>query len=107
MKGTYTIARSESESSSSVRNSIGTWTIFAALSLLLVAVAILAYFGWTSSDASVSTAGYVAMGFGVIFSLLVGAGLMALVFYCSRKGYDEPAVLIKESGNDRDDVQQP
>ena len=34
--------------------------------------------------------GYVAMGFGIVFSLLVGCGLMALVFYSSRHGYDEP-----------------
>jgi hypothetical protein len=34
--------------------------------------------------------GYVAMGFGIVLSLLVGCGLMALVFYSSRHGYDEP-----------------
>ena len=30
----------------------------------------------------------------VIFSLVIGGGLMALVFYSSRAGYDEPAKLI-------------
>ena len=44
-----------------------------------------------------------AMVFGVIFSLVVGIGLMALLFYSSRKGYDEPAVLIEDSRADRDD----
>jgi hypothetical protein len=34
---------------------------------------------------------YIAMGGGVLFSLLVGCGLMALVFYSSRHGYDERA----------------
>jgi hypothetical protein len=34
------------------------------------------------------------MVFGVIISLAVGFGLMALIFYSSRKGYDEPPVLI-------------
>jgi hypothetical protein len=34
------------------------------------------------------------MAFGVIISLAVGFGLMALLFYSSRKGYDEPPVLI-------------
>jgi hypothetical protein len=34
---------------------------------------------------------YVAMGGGVFFSLLVGCGLMALVFYSSRHGYDDRA----------------
>ena len=35
--------------------------------------------------------GYVAIGGGVLFSLLVGGGLMALVFYSSRHGYDDSA----------------
>ena len=33
--------------------------------------------------------GYVAIIGGVLFSLLVGGGLMALVFYSSRHGYDD------------------
>jgi hypothetical protein len=33
--------------------------------------------------------GYVAMAGGVLFSLLIGGGLMALVFYSSRHGYDD------------------
>ena len=35
-------------------------------------------------------AGYVAMTLGIVFSLVVGCGLMALLFYSSRHGYDEP-----------------
>jgi hypothetical protein len=35
--------------------------------------------------------GYVAIAGGVIFSLGVGGGLMALVFYSSRRGYDDDA----------------
>jgi hypothetical protein len=34
--------------------------------------------------------GYVAMTLGVVFSLLLGFGLMGLLFYSSRHGYDEP-----------------
>lgn len=33
--------------------------------------------------------GYFAMTLGVVFSLVVGIGLMALLFYSSRHGYDE------------------
>ena len=33
--------------------------------------------------------GYVAMAGGVVISLAVGGGLMALVFYSSRHGYDD------------------
>ena len=34
--------------------------------------------------------GYIAMIAGVVFSLIIGCGLMALLFYSSRRGYDEP-----------------
>lgn len=33
--------------------------------------------------------GWVAIAGGVLFSLLIGGGLMALVFYSSRHGYDD------------------
>jgi hypothetical protein len=33
--------------------------------------------------------GVVAMWLGIVFSLVVGCGLMALVFYSSRQGYDD------------------
>jgi hypothetical protein len=33
--------------------------------------------------------GYIAMIGGVVISLLVGGGLMALVFYSDRHGYDD------------------
>jgi hypothetical protein len=42
-------------------------------------------------DWSISPAGWVAIGFGVIVTLALGVGLMALVFISSRRGYDELA----------------
>jgi hypothetical protein len=36
------------------------------------------------------TWGWLMMGLGIFFTLLVGGGLMALVFYSSRAGFDEP-----------------
>jgi hypothetical protein len=39
------------------------------------------------------------MALGVLLSLGVGFGLMALLFYSSRKGYDEPPVLISNEGD--------
>jgi hypothetical protein len=85
------------------RNRIGSWIVLTVLVLLLVAAAAIGYFGWTSTDTSVPLSGYLAMAFGVIFSLAVGIGLMALLFYSSRAGYDEPAVLIPEPDDDRDE----
>ena len=81
--------------SAPARLSAGSWIILFVLLSLLVATGFIVYAGWTLEDgAEVSTAGYVAMAVGVIFSLIVGCGLMALVFYSSRRGYDEPPVLI-------------
>jgi len=45
---------------------------------------------------------YVAMWFGIIFSLIVGVGLMALIFYSSRRGYDEPPELEDTERERRD-----
>jgi hypothetical protein len=39
------------------------------------------------------------MALGILFSLLIGCGLMALVFYSSRHGYDERA-QGEESGEE-------
>jgi len=36
------------------------------------------------------------MALGIFFSLVVGVGLMALVFYSSRAGYDERANRFEE-----------
>ena len=44
----------------------------------------------TNWDASyMSVHGWIALGLGTFLSLAVGGGLMALVFYSARKGYDD------------------
>ena len=79
----------------SARMSVGSWSILIVLLLLLVGTGVVTYFGWTLANGTdVPTSGYAAMAFGVVISLAVGFGLMALIFYSSRKGYDEPPVLI-------------
>ena len=83
-------------------NKLARWIVIAVLCAFLVAACVLGYLGWTSTDTSVPISGYIAMAFGVIFSLAVGVGLMALLFYSSRAGYDEPAVLIPEPEDDGD-----
>lgn len=57
---------------------------------------------WTAIEGPDMPAGlYVAMGLGIVFSILIGSGLMALVFYSSRHGYDEPPHQQDEERRDR------
>jgi len=44
----------------------------------------------TLGDTSISAAGWLAMAFGIILTVALGVGLMALGFISSRRGYDEP-----------------
>jgi flagellar basal body-associated protein FliL len=90
----------------SSRMGAGTWTILIVLLALLAATILVAYLGWTlGSNADVPASGYVAMALGVIVSLAVGFGLMSLIFYSSRKGYDDPPVLLPPGNIEEDDEQ--
>jgi ABC-type multidrug transport system permease subunit len=65
------------------------WLAIAVMAALLVAAILFAIHTWDAmAGTSVSTLGWVFMALGVIVTTLVGAGLMALVFYSSRKNYD-------------------
>jgi hypothetical protein len=64
--------------------------------LVLSLLGILAFAVWFAASAwshfgaaSIPVYGYLAIAGGVVFSLLIGGGLMALVFYSSRHGYDD------------------
>ncbi len=71
---------------------MGAPIITAILLAILAAAGWLAYYGWTlHSDVQIGSSGYLALALGTFFSLLVGCGLMALVFYSHRHGYDERA----------------
>jgi hypothetical protein len=95
----------EPAASVSARLGAGSWTILIVLVLLLAATFVIVYLGWTlAKGTDVPTSGYVAMALGVLVSLGVGFGLMALIFYSSRKGYDEPPVLISSGGEDESDA---
>jgi NADH:ubiquinone oxidoreductase subunit K len=84
----------------SSRLGVGSWSILIVLLLLLAVTFVIIYLGWTLANGTdVPTSGYVAMAFGVIVSLAVGFGLMALIFYSNRKGYDEPPVLMAPDGD--------
>jgi hypothetical protein len=65
------------------------WIAIAALAGLLIAAILYAIHTWgLLSGFDMPLAGWVFMILGVIVTFAVGAGLMALVFYSSRKGRD-------------------
>lgn len=75
--------------------SVAGYALVGSLLALLAAAVVIAWLGWASApDTDVPGVGYATLAMGVGFSLLFGVGLMALVFYSSRRGYDEPARLI-------------
>lgn len=94
-------SKSEPDVFVAARLGTGSWTILVVLILFLGATIVVSYLGWQLSDGTdMPASGYIAMALGVILSLGVGFGLMALIFYSSRKGYDEPPVLISTDGDE-------
>jgi len=70
----------------------------AVAAILGLAAASIGIWAWVSlGQVDISTGGYVALVLGAVVTLGVGGGLMSLVFYSSRKGFDEAA------GGRRDD----
>ncbi|MDE5440466.1 hypothetical protein GWG65_03185 [Bradyrhizobium sp. CSA207] len=57
---------------------------------MLVAVGYFAYSAMTVEGEPIPTQGYLALALGAGFSVIVGVGLMVLLFFSSRRGYDEP-----------------
>jgi len=77
----------------SFERQVGPWLITGVLFALLVALLYGAYLGWTAHSGDVDVPSW-ALGMlvaGLILGLVVGCGLMALLFYSSRKGYDDEA----------------
>jgi hypothetical protein len=71
-------------------STVGITVMLAALLAILVAAAWFAARAWIAvSGPPMPAAGYVAMTLGIVFSLVVGCGLMALLFYSNRHGYDD------------------
>jgi hypothetical protein len=63
----------------------------ALIVLAVLAVVVVAVFSlWDSLEGvTMGWRGYLALVLGVGFSLLVGGGLMMLIFFSARRGYDE------------------
>ena len=78
---------------------MGKIAIIVILLALLVLTVWFAASSWMALEGPpLPTTGYVAMWLGIVFSLVVGCGLMALVFYSSRHGYDEAVYNERSEG---------
>jgi hypothetical protein len=82
---------------------IGTAALVTALLGLLAVSVWFAARSFTSIDGPpLPTQGLIAMILGVVFSIVIGCGLMALVFYSHRHGYDERSNEDRHRGGDDD-----
>jgi len=66
------------------------WVSAAIAGAVVLVIGVVIAVQWSRiGDSEISGAGWLAMGLGVIVTLALGIGLMALVFISSRRGYDE------------------
>jgi hypothetical protein len=68
---------------------VGGWITLAVLAGFLAAALAYAADAWKDlSGVALSEAGWIFLILGIVVTILVGAGLMALLFYSSRHDYD-------------------
>jgi hypothetical protein len=71
--------------------SLKSWFALAGAVVLVAVVFAVAIVNWTGiGDAGIDLNGWIALSLGVLATLALGIGLMALVFISSRGGYDDP-----------------
>jgi prolipoprotein diacylglyceryltransferase len=77
------------ENKPKLRLGTGGWITLAVLAGFLVAALVYAADAWRDlSGVAMSEAGWIFLILGIVITILVGAGLMALLFYSSRHDYD-------------------
>jgi hypothetical protein len=74
---------------------MGKWLVMTTLLGLLALTLWVAYEQWIRVIVSVPAWGWALMAFGGGLSVVVGGGLMALIFYSSRMGYDDPPKVVE------------
>ena len=68
------------------------WIAVAVAAIAVVAVLAIVAAMWAAiGDVDISAGGWIALVLGVLVTLALGVGLMALVFISNRRGYDDPA----------------
>jgi Zn-dependent protease with chaperone function len=78
----------------------GTLIAFAVLFTLLAAAGWYAFAGLPASGEELPGDYYIALIAGALSAVLVGVVLMALLFYSSRRGYDEPPRFQRDDRRD-------
>jgi hypothetical protein len=70
--------------------------IFVLLALLGISIG-WAVWGWEqTAGTTMGFHGWLAMILGIVFTIIVGCGLMGLMFYSSRHGYDDAAADLSD-----------
>ena len=64
-------------------------TVLTLLGLLAACTAVAVYLWISLEGVEMSGHGWAAMILGIIFTLVLGVGLMALVFISNKRGYDD------------------
>lgn len=92
-----------SNRSTAQRLGIWGWIAIVVIFGFLVAAIAYAIWGWNSmGSVDIPPMGWILLAIGVVATLAVGGGLMALIFYSSRKQYDTEAHGIQEQVMQRD-----
>jgi hypothetical protein len=94
--GRYRTARFEAREQHMPRRLLGTIFVLAVLFGFLGVSIWFMITAWNSIEGPMGVHQWIAMFLGVFFSCLVGFGLMGLIFYSSRKGYDEPPTFVQQ-----------
>jgi hypothetical protein len=69
----------------------GTLVLTVLLGLLLLCAS-LAWWAWRElGEVQIGMHGWIALGLGAVLTFALGAGLMALMFFSARRGYDDRA----------------
>jgi hypothetical protein len=76
-----------------------TLTIVVLLGLLLAAVLVMLWAWQEMGEVEISRHGMIALVLGTVASLIVGGGLMGLVFFSHRRGYDDKAHRTDRPGH--------
>lgn len=67
------------------------WVAIGAAIIVMATISAISVLNWRAiGDTGIDLNGWIALILGVLVTLAVGIGLMALIFISSRRGHDDP-----------------